>query len=113
MGVETDMIETDTIETDTIETDTIAGMTGVIIGAIDAMTEITATMDGIADEVTIVMIMTEAMIAIAAHATITDRGSSHLQSDRFNCGVHTEYGSTGRRVRVFRLIRILRGPRTT
>jgi len=61
-----------------IETDMIAGMTGVIIGAIDAMTEITATMDGIADEVTIVMIMTEAMIGIATHATTTDRASSHL-----------------------------------
>jgi hypothetical protein len=63
------------IETDTIETGTIAGMTGVIIGAIDAMTEITATMDGIADVVTIVMIMTEAMIAIDTHATTTDRAT--------------------------------------
>jgi hypothetical protein len=90
------MIETDTIETDTIETDMIAGMTGVIIETTDAMTE-GATMDGIADEVTIVMIMTEAMIGIATHVTTTDRARSHLQSDIFNCGGYEEYGSTGRR----------------
>jgi hypothetical protein len=100
------MIETDTIETDTIETDMIAGMTGVIIETTDAMTE-GATMDGIADEVTIVMIITEAMIGIATHATTTDRASSHLQSDIFNCWGYEEYGSTGRLVHVFRLIRIL------
>jgi hypothetical protein len=64
------------IETDTIETDMIAGMTGVIVETTDAMTEV-ATMDGIADEVTIVMIITEAMIGIAAYATTTDRDSSH------------------------------------
>jgi hypothetical protein len=64
------------IETDTIETDTIAGMTGVIVETTDAMTEV-ATMDGIADEVTIVMIITEAMIGFAAYATTTDRASSH------------------------------------
>jgi len=82
-------------------------MTGVMIETTDAMTEV-ATMDGIADEVTIVMI-TEAMIGIAAYATITDRASSQLQSDIFNCGVHEEYGSTQRLLRVFRLIRILHG----
>jgi hypothetical protein len=60
-------------------------MTGVMIETTDAMTEV-ATMDGIADEVTIVMIITEAMIGIAAYATITDRASSQLQSDIFNCG---------------------------
>jgi hypothetical protein len=97
-----------TIETDVIETDMIAGMTGVIIGAIDAMTEITATMDGIADEVTIVMIMTGAVIGIATHATTTDRASSHLQPGIFNRGVHEECGSTGRLKHVFRLVRILR-----
>jgi hypothetical protein len=74
--IETDTIETDTIETDTIETDMIAGMTGVMIETTDAMTEV-ATMDGIADEVTIVMI-TEAMIGIATYATTTDRTSSLL-----------------------------------
>ena len=64
------------IEIDTIETDMIAGMTGVIIGTIDAMTEV-ATMDGIADEVTIVII-TETLIAFATYATTTDRVSSLL-----------------------------------
>jgi hypothetical protein len=77
--IETDMIEADMIEADTIETDTIAGMTGVIIETTDAMTEV-ATMDGIADEVTIVMMITD-MIGIAAYATTTDRASSELQSD--------------------------------
>jgi len=64
------------IEIDTIETDMIAGMTGVMIGTIDAMTEV-ATMDGIADEVTIVII-TETLIAFATYATTTDRVSSLL-----------------------------------
>ena len=64
------------IEIDTIETDMIAGMTGVIIGTIDAMTEV-ATMDGIADEVTIVII-TETLIAFATFAATTDRASSLL-----------------------------------
>ena len=73
------MIETDTIEADTIETDTIAGMTGVIVETTDAMTEV-ATMDGIADEVTIVMMITD-MIGIAAYATTTDRASSQSPSD--------------------------------
>jgi hypothetical protein len=64
------------IEIDTIETDMIAGMTGVIIETTDTMTEV-ATMDGIADEVTIVII-TETLIAFATYATTTDRVSSLL-----------------------------------
>jgi hypothetical protein len=57
-----------------IETDMIAGMTGVIIETTDTMTEV-ATMDGIADEVTIVII-TETLIAFATYATTADRFSS-------------------------------------
>jgi hypothetical protein len=74
--IETDVIETDMIETDMIEIDMIAGMTGVMIDTTDAMTEV-ATVDGIADEVTIV-IMTETLIGIAAHATTAGNVSSHL-----------------------------------
>jgi hypothetical protein len=56
----------------------IAGMTGVMIGTTDDMTEIAVIMDGIADEATIVIIITDTLIAIAAHATTTDRANSHL-----------------------------------
>ena len=79
------MIETDTIEADTIETDTIAGMTGVIVETTDAMTEV-ATMDGIAGEVTIVMMITD-MIGIAACATTTDRASSNTVRHNLTSGL--------------------------
>ena len=70
------------IEADKIETDTIAGMTGVIIETTDAMTEV-ATMDGIADEVTIVMITEAMIIGFAAYATNTDDADSHLSVQQF------------------------------
>jgi hypothetical protein len=52
----------------------IAGMTGVIIDMTDAITEMTATIDGIADEIAIIIIA-ETLIGIATHATTTDSAS--------------------------------------